>query len=158
MIHINYFKLPFCIDCYTQNHCKQHPECWEEDQATYDAGKKAFFEEQFPLKETLQGFFGKKMTENIFMINAPIFSVIIGDMLWDLKHVERQTHANIMACFTDVGDDSEALKGGQGPDCYQVIIKNQLQWYLAIDYLSVGLSYRQADCVLHKPRSAVDWP
>ena len=59
--------------------------------------KKAFFYEHLPLKETLHGFFGKKTTEKIFMINAPIVSVIIGEMLWDPKDVERQTHTNMMA-------------------------------------------------------------
>ena len=43
-----------------------------------DAGKKAFFEEHLPLKETLHGFFRKNTIEKIFMINAPIVSVIIG--------------------------------------------------------------------------------
>ena len=57
----------------------------------------------------MHGFFGKKTIEKIFLINAPIFSVIIGEMMWDLEDVEEQTHANMMACFTDIGDNSEAL-------------------------------------------------
>ena len=80
-----------------QHHRKHNPELWDEYQATYDSGKKAFFEEQLTLKETLHGLFGKKKTENIFMINTPIVSVIIGEMMWDLEDVEEQTHANMMA-------------------------------------------------------------
>ena len=62
-IHTNYFKSSFFTDCYTQHHHKQNPELWEEYQATNDAGKKAFFEEQLPLKEKLHSFFSKKMIE-----------------------------------------------------------------------------------------------
>ena len=55
---------------------------------------------------------------------------------------------NMMAYFTDVGEDSEALQGIQGQDRYWVVIKNLLQWSLVIDYLSVGLSFRQATHML----------
>ena len=54
----------------------------------------------------------------IFMINAPIVSVIIGEMLWDPEDVEGEMHAVTMACFTDVGDNLEALQGGQRQDFY----------------------------------------
>ena len=57
----------------------------------------------------MHGFFGKKTIEKILLINAPIFSVIIGEMMWDLEDVKGQKHANMMACFTDIGDNSEAL-------------------------------------------------
>ena len=40
------------------------------------------------MKETLHGFFGKNTIEKIFVINAPIFGVTIGEMLWDPKYVE----------------------------------------------------------------------
>ena len=43
--------------------------CRVKRQPTDDAGKKAFFEEQFSLKETLHGLFGKKTIKKIFMIN-----------------------------------------------------------------------------------------
>ena len=80
--------MPFLTDFYTQHHCKHHTECWEDYQATDDAGKKDLFREQLPFKETLHGFFGKNTIEKIFMINAPIFGVTIGEMLWDPKYVE----------------------------------------------------------------------
>lgn len=67
------------------------------------------------------------MMEMIFVINEPIVSAIIGEMLWDHEEVEGKMHANMMACFMDVGDDSEALQGCQWRDLYNVVIKNQLQ-------------------------------
>ena len=71
-----------------RHHCKQHLERWEEYQAADDAVKKAFFEEQLPLKGSLNGFFGKNTIEKIFMINTPISSVIIGEIMWDSRDVE----------------------------------------------------------------------
>ena len=64
------------------------------------------------LKETLQCFLENKTTEKIFMINAHIFSVIIGEILWESKYVEGQMYANMMTCFMHVGDNSEALQSG----------------------------------------------
>ena len=77
-----------------------------------------------------------------------IVSVIIGEMLWDPKDVEGQTHSNIVVCFTDVWGNLEALQGGQGQDWYRIFIKNQLHWYMVIDFLSMGLSLCQAYFVL----------
>lgn len=143
-----YFKAPFRADIYRQHLTNQHPERWQQYQAADDAGKKAFFEELVPVKKTLHQYFGTEQIKMIFLINAPIVDVIIGDMLWDPEDVEGQTHANMMACFEDVADESEALEGGQGLDRYRVVIKNRLQFFLGIDYLSAGLSFRQATRVL----------
>ena len=61
------------------------------------------------MKETLHGFFGKKTIEKVFMINVPIASGVIGEIMWDPEDFKGYMHTNIMACFTDVGEDSEAL-------------------------------------------------
>lgn len=53
-----------------------------------------------------------------------------------------------MKCFGDVSNESEALAGGQGLNRYLAVIKICLQLSLGIDYLSVGLSFRQAARVL----------
>ena len=156
-----YFKAPFRTDKYTQHHSAQHPERWKRYQDADDAEKRSFFEDQLPVKETLHSYFGTKQIEKIFLINAPIVDVIIGEMLWDPDCIDVQTHANMMACFDDVADTTEAIPGGQdvadttealpdgqGLDRYRVVIKNTLQFYLGIDYLRVGLSFRQAARVL----------
>ena len=54
----------------------------------------------------------------------------------------------MMVCFMDVGDNLEALQGDQGRDRYRVVIKNQFQWSVEIDYLYMGLSFRQDARVL----------
>ena len=78
-------------------------------------------------------------------------------MLWDPEDVEGQTYANMMACFQDVADERESLQDGHGQDRFRVIVKKQLQFSLAIDYLYAGLSFRQAARVLQltKERSGL---
>ena len=51
----------------------------------------------------LHSLFGKNTIDKIFIINAPIVSVVIVEMLWVPKDVKVQIHANMMACFTDIG-------------------------------------------------------
>lgn len=146
--NIKYFKPPFRTDVYKQHLQRQHPECWTKYQNEDDAGKKAFFEEQVPLKTTLHSYFGTKQIEKNFVINAPIVDVIIGDMLWDPEDIECETRSKMMLCFTEFVDNSKKLPDGQGVSRYRVSIKNMLQFSLGVDFLSVGLSFRQAARVL----------
>lgn len=111
--------------------------------------RKRFFEEQLPVKNTLHAHFGNKQIEKIYLINAPIVDVIIGKMLWDPEDTEGQTHARMMASFSDVADESEALPEGHGSNRYRIVIKSRLQFFLAIDFLAAGLSFRHVSRVLH---------
>jgi len=104
------------------------------------------------MKRMLHAHFGAKQVEKIFLINAPIVNVIIGQMLWDPEDVEGQTHASMIVCFRDGVDKMEALLDGQGYEGYSVVIKNRLQLFLAIDYLATGLSFRQVSRVLHNTK------
>lgn len=92
-----------------------------------------------PVKGTLNNFFGTKQVEKICLIKAPIVNLIIGEILWDPDDFEGQTHAIEMECFEDVADHSEELSGGRGLDRYHLFIKNQLQFFIGIDNLRVGL-------------------
>ena len=65
----------FRADVYKQHLTNQHPERWQQYQDADDAGKKAFFEEQLPVKTTLHKYFGTKQAETIFLINARPYSM-----------------------------------------------------------------------------------
>lgn len=155
--NIKYLAAPFCTDNYKQHNENQHPERWKEYQEADDAGKKAFFEGQLPVKKTLHAHFGTKQVEKIYLINAPIVDLIIGKMLWDPEETGGQTHAKMMASFSDVEDESEPPPEGYGSDRYRIVINNRLQFFLAIDFLAAGLSFRQVSRVLHhtKERSGL---
>lgn len=93
----------------------------------------------------------------IFLTNAPIVDMIIENIPWDRGDVEVQTHANMMPCCLEIGDESKTLADGKGHDCFFVLIRIWLQFSLEIDNLSAGLSFRQAGAVLlaNNERSAV---
>lgn len=78
------------------------------------------------------------------MIHTHMVNVIIGEMWWDCKDIKRQTQANMMACLGDVADDPKEFPGGKGIEHYRVVIKVQFKFFLFVDYLRVGLSFRQA--------------
>lgn len=100
------------------------------------------------MRETLHNYYGTKQVEKIFLINAPIVNVIVEEMLCNPDDIEGKAHANMMACFEDVADYTEDLSGGEGLDRYRVVIKNQLRFFLGVDYLRVRLSFHQASRVL----------
>lgn len=142
--NIKYFTRPFRADNYKQHHEQQHPIRWNEYKNASMEDKQTFFEQSRPVKETLHAFFGPKQTTRRFLINAPIVNVIIGDMLWNPDDIDGDTHARMMAAFEDVADESELLEAGEGVDRRCVLIKNSLQFSLAIDYLRAGCSFKQA--------------
>lgn len=96
----------------------------------------------------LQNYFGTKQIGNTLLIIAPIVDLSTGNILKDPKDIKSQMHANMMTCFQDVLDDFEALAGSQGLNSFRVVIKNNLEFSLRINYLSVGLTFHQAAPVL----------
>ena len=109
-------------------------------------------------KESLYGFFGMQKLYKELIINTPIFTVIIEEILWDTKYIKGQTQENMMAFFIDYADKLEELRGGQGQDNYHVNTKKLLQFSLDIEYLRVGLRFGQTACMLQSKneRSGID--
>lgn len=70
-------------------------------------------------------------------------------MLWYPDNTEGASHKNMMASSLDAADESERLPENNGSDRYRMVIMNKLQFFLAIDYLASGLSFRKVSRVLH---------
>lgn len=83
-----YYHAPFRAEMYRQHLINQNPGRWQQQQDANHAGKRTFFEEQLPMKQILHEYFGTKKIEIIFLINLPIFDVIIGEMIWDPKAIK----------------------------------------------------------------------
>lgn len=65
-------------------------------------------------------------------------------MIWDLEDEEQQmTHDKMKQSFGDICDSSESDQHGHA--LYSIVIKNKVQWQLAIDYLAASVSFQQAD-------------
>ena len=65
-------------------------------------------------------------------------------MLWDPEDVNGETYANTLRPFEDFADATEELEEGEGVDSYCIVIKNSVQFSLAIGYLQASCSFRQA--------------
>lgn len=87
--------------------------------------------------------------EKIHLFNASIVDVIIGKVQWNPEDLEGQTHSKMMAYFSDVTEESEALTNSNGSDRYRIVMKNRVQFFLAIDFLAAGLSLRQVSIALY---------
>lgn len=86
-------------------------------------------------------YVGSKQIMLTHLINAPIITVIIEDMPWDLRDVDGQTYDNMIACFEDCSNIAESLREGESQGRYRFMIKNVLQFKLKIDFPSAGLSF-----------------
>lgn len=147
--NVKYFTAPFRTDNYLQHHRNQHSTLWENYQSLSSEDKKLFFADVIPVKETMHQYFSGKQVEKIYLINAGIVTIIIGEMLWDPEDFEGETHSKMLSAFVDCRDVTENLESDEvGNDRFMVVIKNQVQFNLAVDYVSVGCSFRQASRLL----------
>ena len=48
-----------------------------------------------------------------------------------------------MKPFEDIADESEDFGDGEGVDRYRIVIKNRLQYSLAVKYMAALCSFRQ---------------
>eukprot|EP00957_Ditylum_brightwellii_P096370 7339341-Ditylum_brightwellii.AAC.1 len=86
--------------------------------------------------------------EVIHIINAPIVNTIIGEMLWDPGEIDGQTHAMLMMSLKETNDESKDLGEGQGDGCHHIIIRNCLQYDLAVRYLAASCTFCQCVQIL----------
>lgn len=93
--------------------------------------------------------FGGFQVEKQFLINTPIVNVIIDELLWNPYDVKGVMHENIIKGFEDYAKAFMRYVDEEGGDRSRVIIKNAVKFYLAIDYLCVGCSFRQSAWTVH---------
>ena len=88
----------------------------------------------------------------MYLINSPIVTVVMGNMLWDPNNLNGQMHWNMMSLFEDCTGDMEAPEDGEGKYCYYMTIKNLLKFRLDVDYVLYGVRFRHADWVLQSTK------
>ena len=95
---------------------------------------------KLPVKETVRAYFGGLQVPIIVDIDADIVDVIFAQMLFD-EEASKTTVTNALKAFElkESTDDNGSLKMW-----YSVMLKNSLQFYCIVDYLSVGCSFRQS--------------
>jgi len=155
---IKYFKKPFFPHQYRSHHTGQHAESWEKYQAASKEEKKRFFDGKVKAVNTLHRHMDLASDTLIFRIKSSIVDSIIGDLFF-------RDHEAIYDFDSDSSDDDDvagadarkaariskqkvnALKLFERMEeepHYSVTIKNVMRFNLAIDHVSIGMSFRQA--------------
>ena len=147
-----YFKRPFRKDNYNLHMEGQHSGCWSVYHSLSKEDKAKFFDENAPVvhQNTIKSHFSGTQAPVHWFVNKNIFDVIIGEMLFhpdDLN--EKVTKERALAIFEDVlqpvenADDSDLQQ-----DPYHVIVKNQAQFNLVVDYVRVGASFQMVSQIV----------
>jgi hypothetical protein len=120
----------------------QHIDEWAKYQTLSPADKLAYFNKKEA--KGINAFLDKDRDSLTFAISQPaIIDDIVGNLFFNPKEDEEDddsepiTKANTMKLFKLQEDGS-----------YLVIIKNSLHFNLAIEHVSVGLSFRQTTAVI----------
>jgi hypothetical protein len=152
---IKYFKKPFLLHKYRRNHSGQHTESWELYQASSTEGKKKFFAGKIKNVSTIHRHMDLATDTLTFTVKASIVESIIGDLFF-------RDHEVMKDLGSDSDDDvvsAEAKKAAQmikqkrnamklfekneEEPLYTATIKNIVHFELAIDHVSIGMSFRQ---------------
>jgi hypothetical protein len=140
--NVQLFQFPFRPENYGNHLKSQHSDDWAKYQALSSQAKLSFFNQREV--SGIHAFLDKENYSLEFTIFQPaIVDSLIGDLFFNPSQDEEDddstpvTKANAMKLFKLQEDGS-----------YRVTIKNPLRFQLAIDHISVGLSFRQTAAVL----------
>jgi hypothetical protein len=141
------FQFPFRPECYKSHLQSQHTDDWEKYQILSHQDKEAYFNK----KEAygIHAFLDRDKDSLLFVISQPaIVDKVVGDMFFHPTEDEED-------------DDSEPISKAnamklfklQENGSYLVMIKTSLRFNLAIEHVSVGLSFRQTAAVITQHRN-----
>lgn len=138
---VKYWTSPFRPEYYKSHHESQHSQRWEEYQTLSAEKKQNYFSTKTAsFIESMHAYFGKS-DELKFYIKQELVDVIVGDVFFHPDDHGGISHSRTLSIFKPV--ESESVQAG-----YEVVIKNPLQFHLAVDFLAHGLSFRQTAAVL----------
>jgi hypothetical protein len=157
---IKMFTAPFYPHKYRSHHESEHAESWALYQDLSKADKKQYFSSQIKPANMLHRHMTVKDDKLVFDISARIVDTIIGDLFFR----DDEVLANVDSDDNDSDDDLASViakkvakkakektnalklfvKNENDPYWYQVVIPNPMQFELAMDHVSISMSFRQA--------------
>lgn len=140
---IKYFKRPFRAEHYRRHVMDPHPAAWSSYQALPLDAKLTHFDDKIQHTNTISTSFGPAQTPLNFDIDRAIVDVIIGDMFF---HPDDHGQAGQKVAL-------KLFNKNENADGYKVIISNPLQFQLIIDFIVMGLSFRQVVATLLKVKT-----
>ncbi|EGZ23903.1 hypothetical protein PHYSODRAFT_479097 [Phytophthora sojae] len=130
--NVRTYKPPYRPQSYIEHNQTAHPEKWSEYEGLSDADKVDFFKDRTPPKKNqLSAHFDKESACVRFSFPAEIVEVLLGNLFFNAED-EEATVATALRAFGPNLDEK-----------YSVVIKTPLRFTLAVQHLSVGLSFRQ---------------
>jgi hypothetical protein len=152
------FTIPFSPHKYRSYHESQHSEAWQLYETLSDADKKEHFRSQPKMANTLHHHMGISSDTLTFSIGASIVDTIIGDMFFRANEVldnnsdddEPEAIAKMAAKMAKQKINAMALYviNEDDPGRYKVAIMNVLRYELAMDYVTIGMSFRQTSAAI----------
>ncbi|CAM6031650.1 unnamed protein product [Sphagnum compactum] len=159
--NIHIFKAPF-IKQYYLSHLKQHAETWEEYKELSVDGKKVYFNGKVKRANTMHMYIDTNQDAIHFTISLPIVDVIIKELFYrdedqilagidEIEEEDEEDHHMNMEQIRKKVEKKIALKRNamklfkldEDNEMYTVDIPNSTCFFLAIDYVGCGMSFRQ---------------
>jgi hypothetical protein len=163
---IKYFQKPFLPHKYRSHHSGQHAEAWELYQASSTEEKKNFFGGKIKNINTIHRHMDLATDTLSFTVKASVVESIVGDLFF-------RDHEVMNDFGSDIDDDvvgAEAKKAVQmikqkrnamklfekneEEPQYTATIKNIVRFELAIDHVSIGMSFRQVAGAIQHAKTA----
>ena len=124
----------------------QHPQHWARYSAlTSKEEKSSFFTNNAPVVHwnTICSHFVGSQAHIHYFVNTEIINIIIGEMLFHPDDTNKEiTKERALSIFEDVaGPDQNAQDSDLRTDCYQIVIKNPIQFCLLIGFVGGGASF-----------------
>jgi hypothetical protein len=159
--NVHMFRLPFCQELYRKHLESVHAQDWIAYKALCPEQKRAFFDEK--QRSGIHAYLDSTKEFITFDIsNVAIVDELIGNLSFepelyeDDEETEPISKANALKLFRPIFDrDEDDMEDGAANDeadrfvrRYAVTITNPLRFWLSIDHVKVGLSFRSAAAVI----------
>ena len=165
---IRYFTKPFRSFKYRSHHEGQHAATWTEYQGLSFDEKKKYFGGRIKSTNTLHNSFDLDKDTYEFTISTDIVEVIISDLFFrddeqledtesdDNNGDQNQTDTARKKLIKKQNEKTNAMKlfcKEEDASVYAATIKNFLRFDLVMDYVGIGLSFRQTAAVIQKAQN-----
>ncbi len=161
---IQYFTKPFVTHKYKSHHEGQHATSWITYQALSSEEKENYFNECIKKTNTLDHHFDHDKDMYEFFLSIEIVEVIIGDLFFhddeQLKDIDDDDEQNpadaarkkLVKKQNEKKNAMKLLCKKDNALVYTVTIKDCLRFDLAMDYVGIGLSFRQTTATIQKAK------
>ena len=157
------FSLPFRPENYRKHHDGHHNIAWTKYQELGPEGMKHFFDNMTSRNNTLHRYMDLQSTTLTFNISSSVVDDIIGVMFFyelpeDDEDEQDQDVVLVAQAHATLKRNAMKLFVLQEDLSYVVTINNAIRFELAIDFVSLGMSFRQTAAAIMKSKQRTPNP